>query len=502
MLVRIACVAVASWIFAGLAIVAAVHLDDRYRIGHASGTWMALAQRATEGTLYPPLYDGESYGGTRFMPLQVLGHAAVADVTGEFLVSGKLLALTAGVALLVLMLTALHNLGVPAWLGVALAALVVTTQTGLTAMTSIRGDTLPVVLQLSALLTIMRWSGRRAAVAAGLLCTAALLSKLSALWAPAAILVWLAMRDRQRLPGFLASLALSLGASLALLEGATDGRYSDNVLGLTFAALQEPGDLAAAVSTKPLGLIDADAGAIAIVVPLVLTDLVLSARSGRIVIEHLAFVGAAVVTLALMVDLGAVSNHLLDIEVLSVLLVGHLWVEHARRPHADAVVSVLVPLAVLWAATGAYVLDVHPDVKDAARAALGRPAAPYPVEPLGVLVGKNDRLLSEDPTIAVTSGHRPIVLDAFMLLRVLRDHPAWREDLVRRLDRGTFDRVVLLADHVEPDGSIDVSHPRWRREHFGPAVIEAIARNYRLKASTREYAVYAPADDCCSIREP
>ncbi len=82
---------------------------------------MALAGYASEGTLYPPLYDGERFGGTRFMPLQFVFHAGLSHATGEYLVSGKLLVLVVSVALLVTIFAALRSLvRAPAWLALAL----------------------------------------------------------------------------------------------------------------------------------------------------------------------------------------------------------------------------------------------------------------------------------------------------------------------------------------------------------------------------------------------
>ena len=88
-LVRIATALAGSLALAAWAILAIVHADDRYLVNHVSGAWMALAQYANDGLLYPPLYDGESFGGTRQMPLQILAHAGLARVSGEYLVSGK-----------------------------------------------------------------------------------------------------------------------------------------------------------------------------------------------------------------------------------------------------------------------------------------------------------------------------------------------------------------------------------------------------------------------------
>jgi hypothetical protein len=486
---RAACLALGAWVLAGLALLSVVHLDDRYRVSHVSGVWMALAQYVGDGTLYPPLYDGERFGGTRFMPLQMLLHGGLAELTGEYLVSGKLLTLAITAALLGLTFIALRRIGAPAWLALALLALLVTTQTGLTAMTSIRGDALPVALQLAALLTVSRWTSRGGAAAAGLLCAAAMLSKISALWAPAAILVWLVASERARLRSFLGTFLAALAGALALLELGTDGRFSDNVLGLAASALSDPSAIANALTTKPLTLIDSDAAAISVVIPFALAELVLAARARTFALEHLAFVGSLLTTLVLMTDIGVVSNHLLDLEVLTLLLVGRLWVEQGAR---ETVIRVLVPVAVLWAAAGAYLIDMHPDVKNAGRAAAGRSAVGYPAEPVTGLLPAGSSVLSEDATIAVTSGRRPTVLDPFMLLRIVERHPEWGAELVRRLDRREFGRVVLLTDHVRVDGSIEVPNPRWRREHFGTEIVAAIARNYEFRAFAGSYAVYAP----------
>src|SRR5919109_1478572 len=50
----------------------------------SQGVWMALAQHLNTQGLYPELYDGHAYGGSRYMPLPIVLHAALARVTGEY----------------------------------------------------------------------------------------------------------------------------------------------------------------------------------------------------------------------------------------------------------------------------------------------------------------------------------------------------------------------------------------------------------------------------------
>ena len=72
-LVAVAVTGMAAWLVLGLS-----HLGDRYKVGHVQGIWMALARYAHDGTLYPPLFDGVRFGGTRYMPLPIVLNAAAS----------------------------------------------------------------------------------------------------------------------------------------------------------------------------------------------------------------------------------------------------------------------------------------------------------------------------------------------------------------------------------------------------------------------------------------
>ena len=69
-LISVAAASTLGWLY-----LAASHLHDRYGALHVQGAWMALARYANEGVLYPPLYDGQRYGGTRWMPLPIIARS-------------------------------------------------------------------------------------------------------------------------------------------------------------------------------------------------------------------------------------------------------------------------------------------------------------------------------------------------------------------------------------------------------------------------------------------
>jgi hypothetical protein len=173
------------------------------------------------------------------MPLHFVLHAGVARLTGEYLESGKLVAYAGATALLSLTFVLARRLSGSATIAMGLVAAILVTPTGLLAATSIRGDALPVALQLGAV-TLALHSSRRATAAAALLSAIAILSKSSALWGPLAIVLWLAMRERRRLPFFLGCFAGLLGGGLVLFELLSSGRMSQNIIGLSSAGLSGP----------------------------------------------------------------------------------------------------------------------------------------------------------------------------------------------------------------------------------------------------------------------
>src|SRR2546423_12463206 len=100
--------------------------------------------------------------------------------------------------------------------------MVLLTQAGFAVGTAIVADGIPVALQLAAVLVATSRMRRRIPLAA-VLCVLALFSKQSALWAPAAICVWLYMRDRRAMWDFAAVFVSGVGV---LFPGFPEGSRS------------------------------------------------------------------------------------------------------------------------------------------------------------------------------------------------------------------------------------------------------------------------------------
>ena len=480
----VALITIASWV-----LVAVVHANDAYHVGHVSGAWLALAQYVNEGTLYPPLYDGNAFGGTRYMPLQILLYAGAANVVGGDVLAAKLVVYATAVLLLVVMFLILRSMGCPIVVRLGLLAALLASFTGFWAATAVSGDALPLLLQLTAVALAARGERKSLAAAAGALCALAVLTKFTAVWAPAAILIWLLWRDRRLTGIFVGSLVGTFLAGIALLASASNGRLLENILGLSGSSflgfrsvlLDSPGMF--------INLLEGSARPVAILVPFALLGLFLAATARRITIYHLCLVLAFPVLLVVLADPGTDFNQLLDVSALTVIVAGGLWAQgEAPSSRGLAPLSAAIVLALLWSVGVGFHQEVRPEAVRAAKILVGRAdTQEFALRPPISEIRPTDSIFSEDPYVSVSLDQRPIVLDAFMLLRVADKHPVWRSELIARLDAQEFDKVVLTRP---PNNSL-----WWQTKSFGPAIVDAIARNYRpadRPLGWRQLRIYVP----------
>jgi hypothetical protein len=482
-LLSAALVLVSASVLGACVLLAAAHVDDRYGLDQVSGARIALARYVNQGTLYPELEDGRFYGGTRFMPLPVLVHAAAAKLTGDYLVSGKLLGYGAMAALLALTYVLLRALRCPLPIAVALVATIVATRTGLAAAMDLRADIPPLLLQLLAVALVARTRGPTAAVAAAGLAVLALFCKLNAVWAPLAIAVWLLATDRRRLGWFAAAYAAFATASLLLFMAASDGRILENVFGLSTAGVEGAGSVVRAPYILVRHLVEQATGAWVLLTAAAVAGW-LAVRERRPTIWLVSLLCCIGVLLVVLTDVGTGWNQLIDPVVLTVLVVGQL----AGRPWPSpvaAAVPALIAVVLLWVNLGGLAVTIAPDLQPALADLRG--AGQYSPDPLAGRATAATPLLSEDPYVPVSLGQRPVVLDAFMLLRIGHRDPAAVQRLVDRIRAQEFELVVLVVP-LQP-----VNQHWWSHVHFGTNVAQALADFYEPSGTVEGYLLYRPA---------
>jgi hypothetical protein len=463
---------------------AVTHVDDRYRLDHVSGTRMALAQHFDEGTLYPELYDGEFYGGTRFMPLPIVLHGLAARLTGQYLVAGKVLSYAATVGLLATMVVLLRRLRCPLPLALILTSLVLTTNTGLGGSMNMRADMLPLLLQVLAVGIVANSSRPTATVGAAGLASFALVSKLSAVWAPIAIVVWLLTRDRRRLVMFSGAYIASSGALLLLFVAISDGRMLENVFGLSTSGITGLRSLLVA-PYRFVHLMVGEATSAWAVVPLAILAAWVAVRNRQSSLYLLSLICASGIVVVVLIDVGTGWNQLIDLGVLTALVVGELAgrmeVASGRLPVTPRLMAMGLGFILLWVTLSGSIVTLAPDVL-----ATVTGEASYPEEPLEGVATSSTRILSEDPYVPMSLGQTPIVLDAFMLPRLEGREPGALADLIRRIERHEFDLVVLI-EPLEP-----VDRTWWSELDLGVPVARAISRTYAYTGRIHGYYLYEP----------
>jgi hypothetical protein len=462
-----------------LTLASRLHANENF----VGGIWIALARYAGHGLLYPPLYDGEHYAGTRYMPLPIVFHAAASQVSGEYLVSGRLLGVVWMAGLLVLLGLILVRIGLPWPLAAGLCALVLTTEVAWLGAKGLRFEALPSGLSLAALEIARSQTGRRWLALAATLCTAALFAKLSAVVAPIAILAWLIWRRREDVPPFLLVLFATSGLALAAGQLASGGRMLP-VVSESILVQPATGGLLDGVSWL-VWFAAKMANPALVLVPLALAGMLLAIARGRPSLYDIALGVALVVSIIVLRDSGAGYNHLLDVLVLLTICAAQLHVRaRSERRGLDVVAPIALALAVSLVGVG-WLAGHLP--RAAAQWAAGR-EAPDAARLLAAELGPGLRILSEDPYVPVAMGQDPVVMDPYLLARLADAHPDWYGDLVARVERQEFVVVVLmrrLDTRAAPN--------RYGERIFGPGVYDALLRQYRFeRVVSGRYHLYVP----------
>jgi hypothetical protein len=130
--------------------------------------------------------------------------------------------------------------------------------------------------------------------------------------------------------------------------------------------------------------------------------------------------------------------------VLTPILVGELWARTSSSRGRLSIPAAIIAFVLLFSVGSWTWLTLRPEVGHAAKALVkGGPDEAYAAQPLRGIVDPTDRLLSEDPYVAVSRGELPVVLDPFMLVRRAPEHPTWTAALVGRIRSREFDKILL-----------------------------------------------------------
>jgi hypothetical protein len=419
------------------------------------------------------------------MPLYFAAQAGVARLTGDYLLAGKLLSLLAAAACGALLFAVLLRAECPWALALGLAGLTLADTVGFNATTTVRADLLAALWQVAALAVASGRPTRISALFAAALGVLGVLTKVSALWGPLAIVAFSWRRDRRWCALFAACWLGALILAVAALHFGTGGRMLAN-----FRVASEPvGAFLLLLLKSPFRMllfIAKDCPLLFLLTPFVAVEVCRAWREARLTVYHYGLFFCAPLLLVTFADRGTVSNHLIDLVLLSVVLVGLLWRSLGPWQGVAGGGPALVLLAVLW---GLWLLWAG-NLGHAARDLLTHAHGGFswrPYKPLAAQIGDDESVLTEDALIEVSRGHRPVVLDPYMLTYLEQRQPDAVARLAERLRAREFAHVVLRGRPDLPAGEED----RYR-QHFGPTVVGAIREAYQFDAEAEGLYLFKP----------
>jgi hypothetical protein len=340
---------------------------------------------------------------------------------------------------------------------------------------------------LGALLLVIRRRNAATLLIAGTIAGLALASKLTGLWALLGIATWLIVQ-RQFRPAamFAVASAAAVVVVLGSIEAVTAGGLSQHLL--TFSTAGVATGLAVLRSPNQVlyNLLGYAFGTV-VLLPFAAVGALLLGDWRKLSVIHFCLGYAALLLMLAYTDIGTGFNQLIDVTVLAVLAAGHLALTEGRLTGVSAgrPLVLAVSVMVVWAAWLGLVRTVAFDLRRTAAAAGTGEPFPRAATKVAAMVQAGEQVLAEDPSIDVALGRRPLVMDAFMLMRLDRAHPQSVDPLIGRIADREFDLVVLLVP-LE-DRTLDYW---WTDYHFGPRMANALRASYTFDRSVGRYFLY------------
>jgi hypothetical protein len=312
---------------------------------------------------------------------------------------------------------------------------------------AVKPDLVALALTVGAVLALER---RRAGLAAALL-VLAMVTKPTAIVPAAALLVWIAWRDRTLLRRFAVSGAIAAAAAaVALVPFGYAGLWQHVVV---WNAL--PWHLDAALLLAFLGAV--------ILAAMLGVGLISRGFIGPIA----AYAVAALFIVALGGREGATINYLLDLAAAGSLALAAAAPLLGRAPFYPVVAIANLALAALLLDP----LGVVPG-RTATTGAWGDPSRITTAE---IVLASDELILAEDSGLLVATGHRVVVDDLFLWSRLVARGAIDGSALVADIGAARFTAIVSEVDLAQLTAA-----PAYERSRWEPSLVHAIDERYRL----------------------
>lgn len=484
---------VCLFLAAGLAIIrAAIHVRAFWisdaGVDHPAGVMIAMAVDLTHGLFYRPLFGPEGYGGTRYFPLYFVLHALLLKAGVPVLFGAYLLSLAAIVFLIVGVFCLLERMGAERWLAAACAGTLLASVSAQYAVISPHADALASSLNIWGLVIVVgpKCNSRRTFLAA-ILFALAWSAKLTTCFGLIAAVLWLVnVGLRRRALQLVAATTVGYLLVAAAMFVGSHGRVVDIFRACALGGTGWKRFLEGPMFMEWNAFHNDFTIFLLVFFSLTAVGVELLESPAKCLkdLSALLFIATTIITIAIYGSPGTAPNHLLDIQIASVVVLGCMTVRPSQMQRQLGIYA-LVFATVIPVGRGA----VAPFLKGRAAPAFTSNGSRF--QKVIGLVEKSDKpVLSENPIIPVFIGQSPYVLDPWMLSLLRERIPRFGEPFLERLRNRAFGAVVLVVDPQTDEGR------NWyATQHFGPGFTAALKENYRLLSVTDGQFVYVPINN-------
>jgi hypothetical protein len=444
--------------------------NDTY-LGNPSGTWLSLATDLKDGIFYRPIVGNDGYGGTRYFPLTFVLMAGMMRLGVGPALSGHLLSLAAMLLLMAGMYFLLRRLEVEKSLAFVSALLVLASASSQEAILSIRGDVIPAALNIWGLIFIVsRPASTRNLLFASIFFALAFSAKVSTVFGfMAAFLHLLFLRNFRNAIRLAIFSAVLYVVVLVCIYFASNGNAFESfrVGGSTSVRLL----LFSPLRTFNL-ILDEDPASTPFLL-LAFVSLIAAPKANR-EIPSLLFISALLVTFLILSMRGTDSNHLLDLNIASIVALS-TWL--SREQYWTGKFGIpYIAIAILFA--------VSLQLKNYRDSDRSQQRANFK-QIIHLLSGVRRPILAENQLLDVYTGHRPYIIDPLVFRILNNQDSSFGSSLRKKIRNKQFGAIVLLKDpKLNPDW--------FRTFHFGTGFVEELNAHYELAEVVGGEFIYLP----------
>ncbi len=443
---------------------------------HISGSWAALAVDFSNGILYRPIFhEGIGTGGTRWMPLYFVLHGAMIKITGNTIYTGLVLSFLSSGLLIAAIVLILKHYKIKPLISVIIIALLLSSNTLITAMTAVRGDILAASLNIWGLYYAVTSDNKPVRIILScLFFSLTIITKITSIFGIATVVIWLLYNNsKKNALNYFGIFSLITILFLIVIQLVSSGRFIS-----IFTLCAQGGTTITDVIKLPFKFIrysaNTDQGSL-IILTFALTILI-NKGSGILRSRHATYLALTLAfTLVIFASAGTGENHLIDLHIASVLVIAASIHEYEIN---TALVIKCSFIVIIFSCLLNSIFLSHDMNKKPLLTSMKETA---------ILIDKSDSLISENPWLPIIMKRDVYILDPWMFRVIDREKLVLFVSFYQRLDKGQFDCVVFDKNPLDP------WIPKWfDYSHFGRNFLNHVFNHYKFRDNHDLYYIYTP----------